>query len=111
MRDYLDEILNYLEPEDLHGDMEFVNEMAGMDIVKFLIKNSAGIRLYVPKISAFNQAIVRFFEKNKGLAYDAKELRTIAKKTGLSERYITNIARKKAPPCHNQVNLFDSDAS
>ena len=104
MAEYQDLIIELIDETDLSVDMKFIAETAGIDSVKALIKNCSGTRVNISRIP--KNTIKRFFERNKSITWDSKELKKIASSLNLSERYILEIAREKIHS-KEQTHLFD----
>lgn len=85
-----DEILEYLEVEDLSENLQHLAELMGIEFVRQIIKEVAGLQVYVPSVSGMKTLLRRYVAAKK---IDGKELVLLARDLNVSHRYIKQVIK------------------
>lgn len=82
------ELLQHLRAEDLPDNLKFVAEVMGLDVVRRLIAECAGLPLYVPRVARMKQLIARYVDKSKP---SPRELQQLARDLNITIRHLRKI--------------------
>ncbi|MGQ9819248.1 MAG: hypothetical protein ACUVQ1_04900 [Candidatus Kapaibacteriales bacterium] len=74
--------------DDLTNDLLIIANSCGIEVAGDLLRNCAGITIYVPKVSHLEKFISRYIRENLD-----KNFKIIAPELGVSEQHIRNIFR------------------
>ena len=70
----MNDIIEQIRVNELTPDLQMVAETCGMEAVRQLLKNMAGLNFYIPKLSRFETFIERYMRQEPG-----KSIKQIAK--------------------------------
>lgn len=82
------DIFERITKDDLTNDLKILADTCGIEVVQNLLRNCAGLTIYVPKISHLDKFIIRYIRENS-----YKSFKLIAKELGVSEQHIRNVFR------------------
>ncbi len=82
----MQDIFGEISHEDLTEDLRIVASTCGIETVRNLLRNCAGMSIYIPRISRLDQFIVRYIRESRG-----KSFKQIARELGVSEQYIKRL--------------------
>ena len=100
----MNDIIKDIRIEDMPSDdMRLVAESCGLDVALKLMSRIGGTSIYIPK-NPFALLISRILRQGKDVDY-----KKIAVATGMTERYVRNIARRVKEANERQRSLFDCD--
>lgn len=78
------EILDLLEVEDLTDDMRMVAKTCGIEVVRRLMSQHAGLTIYIPNITKMPDLVKRYLR----MKYDGCNAVDIARDLHVSHRYV-----------------------
>ncbi len=82
----MQDIFAQIKQEDLTEDLQMVASSCGIETVRNLLRNCAGMSIYVPRISRLDHFIMRYIRESRG-----KSFKQIASELGVSEQYIKRL--------------------
>lgn len=84
------DVFTKVEIEDLTDDLKLVANACGIETVRNLLRNCAGISIYVPKLARLDKFIRRYIKENSN-----KPFKQIASELGVTEQFIKKLFREK----------------
>lgn len=104
----MNDLLDSLQLEHLDGDQRQLAEIVGIDTYKELLRTYSGSTIYVPTVDTVTINLRDSLIRAEYNGYNALEL---AKKWGLSERWIRSICediheKMKRAPIPGQIGMF-----
>lgn len=84
------DVFTKVEIEDLTDDLKLVAHACGIETVRNLLRNCAGISIYVPKIARLDNFVRRYIKENSD-----KPFKQIASELGVTEQFIKKLFREK----------------
>ena len=82
--------ISRIKYEELTPDMRMIADVCGMEATRKLLCNLSGLTFYVPKVTRFENFILRYIEENSH-----KNFKIIAKELGVSEIHIISVLNRK----------------
>lgn len=84
------DIYSQISNEDLTPDLRMIADACGIESVKGLLREFAGMSFYIPKLTRLERFIDKYLKANT-----EKSLKQIARDLNVSEQYLKNIKFKK----------------
>jgi hypothetical protein len=84
-------LLEDIQPEDLPGDLKFIAEVAGIDVVRLLLKHFPGMRIDIP-VRPNREAVKRYIETH----FDGSNAGPLASHLGISSRTVLRLLGEKS---------------
>lgn len=69
--------------EDLTPDMQILEEMIGLDVLKEILRHYGGLTFYIPKITRFDSLIKKYIK-----LFPEKTFKQIARELKVSEQFL-----------------------
>jgi len=86
----MENVFDLLSESDLTPDLKILLNVCGIETVKTILKNLAGLSFYVPGISHLDTLVMKYISK-----YPEKTYKQIAFDLGVSEPYLKSLKKKK----------------
>ena len=83
------DIFELLTQEDLTSDLQLLQDFCGIDTIRVLLRNFAGLSFYIPKISRLDSLVLKYVKR-----HSEKTFKQIAKELNVSEQYLKALVRK-----------------
>lgn len=83
------DIYSKLEVEDLTEDLKLFAMSCGIETVRSLMKNCAGLSIYIPKLARLDRFIMKYIRANS-----QKSFKEIARDLGVTEQHIKRLFRE-----------------
>ena len=83
------DVLDQINEEDLTPDLQMLASVTGIEPIRQLLRNFAGMSFYVPKVSRFDTFIIKYIKKSPD-----KSLKILALELGVSEQYLKTLKRR-----------------
>ena len=78
-------VYDFIAADDLTEDLIMLADVCGMDVVRQMMQNFAGLSFYVPRVSRLDGFIDRYMQNNQD-----KSLKAIALELGVSSQFLKN---------------------
>lgn len=82
--------LNLIEYEDLTPDLQLLADVVGMDNTRVILRELAGVYLYIPNISRLERFVLRYLQDNID-----KPVKKTANELGVSAQFLWKLKREK----------------
>ena len=82
-------VYDYIEYEDMPGDVKLLIDVIGMDSTRKLMKNLGGLGIYIPRTPSLRTTIGKFTNDNNQLTYNE-----LANRCNCSRQHIRDIMDK-----------------
>jgi hypothetical protein len=82
--------LYLIEYEDLTPDLQLLAEVIGMDTTRIILRELAGVYLYIPNISRLERFVLRYLTSNI-----EKPVKKTANELGVSAQFLWKLKREK----------------
>ncbi|MFH1050377.1 MAG: hypothetical protein V1779_05525 [bacterium] len=86
----MENVYDLLSESDLTTDLQILSDVCGLETVKIILKNLAGLNFYVPGISHLDTLVMKYLRK-----YPEKTFKQIAFELGVSEPYLKSLKKKE----------------
>jgi len=82
--------LYLIEYEDLTPDLQLLADVIGMDTTRIILRELAGVYLYIPNISRLERFVLRYLKSNI-----EKPVKKTANELGVSAQFLWKLKREK----------------
>lgn len=82
--------LNLIEYEDLTPDLQLLADVVGMENTRVILRELAGVYLYIPNISRLERFVLRYLQDNID-----KPVKKTANELGVSAQFLWKLKREK----------------
>jgi hypothetical protein len=82
--------LYLIEYEDLTPDLQLLADVIGMDTTRIILRELAGVYLYIPNISRLERFVLRYLTSNI-----EKPVKKTANELGVSAQFLWKLKREK----------------
>jgi hypothetical protein len=86
----MEKAMDLMTFEDLTPDLQMLAEVCGIETVKKMLVNFAGINFYVPRISRLETLIEKYMQLNS-----EKTFNEMAKELNVSAQFLKNLYRRR----------------
>ncbi len=83
-------VFEALRPDELTEDLRMVADALGMEVVRGLLREFAGVSIYFPRISRFDKFVERYLRENRDTSVSQ-----IAANLNVSAQYLRRIKRER----------------
>lgn len=77
------DVYDMMTLEDLTPDMQILEEMIGLDVLRNILRHYAGLTFYIPKITRFDSLIRKYIKH-----FPEKPFKQIARELNVSEQFL-----------------------
>ncbi len=74
--------------DDLTPDMQILEEMIGLDVLRSILRHYGGLTFYIPKITRFDSLIKKYIRQ-----FPDKSRKQLARELNVSEQYLKKYRR------------------
>ena len=82
--------LNLIEYEDLTPDLQLLADVVGMENTRVILRELAGVYIYIPNISRLERFVLRYLQDNID-----KPVKKTANELGVSAQFLWKLKREK----------------
>ena len=84
------DVYDMMSEEDLTPDLMMMADVCGLETLRQLLRNFAGLSFYIPKISRLDKLIMKYVRSNRDKSY-----KQIAKDLNVSEIFLKKLIKSR----------------